>query len=58
VKSDDGVYEVVWRTAGAKVYVGLRVGLAKVSLQRVQELVQNAWRNKAPKRLVAEHDTR
>lgn len=58
VEADDTVYEEVWRTAGRKIYVGLRVDLAKVSPERVQELVENAWRNKAPKRLVTEHDTR
>jgi hypothetical protein len=49
-------YEEVWRTAATKMWVGLRVDLAKVSEERVQELVERAWWNKAPKRVVAAYD--
>jgi hypothetical protein len=34
------------------------VDLANVSEERVQELVERAWRNKAPKRVVAAYDAR
>jgi hypothetical protein len=40
------------------IFVGRRVDLADISEQRLQKLVEHAWRNKAPKRLVAAHDTR
>ncbi|NKZ06507.1 MmcQ/YjbR family DNA-binding protein [Actinomadura latina] len=58
VAADSEVYEEVWRTAATKIFVGLRVDLAKVDEERVRELVENAWRNKAPKRVVAAYDAR
>ncbi|GAA4591730.1 hypothetical protein GCM10023194_51760 [Planotetraspora phitsanulokensis] len=48
------VYEEVWRNG--RIFVGLRVDLAKVTEKRMQELIEHAWRNRAPKRLVAEYD--
>jgi hypothetical protein len=36
--------------------VFIRVDVAKVSAERVQELVEHAWRNKAPRRVVAAYD--
>jgi hypothetical protein len=36
---------------------GIRVLLAAASQDRVRELLTEAWRRKAPKRLVAEHET-
>ena len=50
------VYEEVWRNG--RIFVGLRVDLAKVTSKRMQELIEHAWRNRAPKRLVAEYDSR
>jgi hypothetical protein len=50
------VYEEVWRDG--RIFVGLRVDLAKVTKKRMQELIEHAWRNRAPKRLVAEYDSR
>ena len=50
------IYEEVWRSG--RIYVGLRVDLAKVTKQRMRELIEHAWRNRAPKRLVAEYDSR
>jgi hypothetical protein len=38
------------------MWVGLRVDFAKVSEERVQELVERAWWNKARKRVVAAYD--
>ena len=49
-------YEEVWRNG--RFFVGLRVDLAKVTEQRMRELIEHAWRNRAPKRLVAEYDSR
>jgi AcrR family transcriptional regulator len=50
------VYEVVWRNG--RFFVGLRVDLAKVDTRRMRELIEHAWRNRAPKRLIAEYDNR
>jgi hypothetical protein len=54
----DGIFEEVWRTAATRIFVGLRVDLARVSPERVRGLVEHAWKNKAPKRLVAEYEAR
>ena len=50
------VFEAVWRSG--RIFVGLRVDLAGVTGDRMRELVEHAWRNRAPKRLVAEFDRR
>jgi hypothetical protein len=50
------IYEEVWRNG--RIFVGLRVDLAKVAHERMRELVEHAWRNRAPKRLIAEYDSR
>ncbi|HEY3687044.1 MAG TPA: MmcQ/YjbR family DNA-binding protein [Streptosporangiaceae bacterium] len=56
VAAEPEVYEEVWRTAARPTWVGLRVDLAAVSRERVAELAEHAWRNRAPKRLVAAYD--
>jgi hypothetical protein len=49
--------EEVWRTHGSKrIFVGLRVELSTISPERCQELIERAWRNQAPKRLVSSYD--
>ena len=58
VAQDPAVYEEVWRNAATRSFVGLRVHLVAVGEERVRELVEHAWRNKAPKRLVAAYDAR
>ncbi|SIM66408.1 MmcQ/YjbR family DNA-binding protein [Micromonospora cremea] len=50
------IYEEVWRNG--RIFVGLRVDLAKVTEEGMRELIEHAWRNRAPKRLVALHDSR
>ena len=50
------IYEEVWRKG--RIFVGLRVDLTKVTKQRMRELVEDAWRNRAPKRLIAEYNNR
>jgi hypothetical protein len=50
------VYQEVWRDG--RIFVGLRVDLAKVPEKRMQELIEHAWHNRAPKRLVKEYDSR
>ena len=52
---DPSVYEEVWRDQG-KIFVGLRVDLSKVRPKRFRTLLESAWRNKAPKRLIAAYD--
>lgn len=53
---DPEACEVVWRNQ--RIFVGLRIDLERMSGARVQELVELAWRNKAPKRVVAAYDAR
>jgi hypothetical protein len=55
VARDSVGYEEVWRP-GARSFVGLRVTFADVPAERVQELLEQAWRTRAPKRLVAAYD--
>jgi hypothetical protein len=50
------VYQSVWRDG--RIFVGLRVDLATVTERRMRELIAHAWRNRAPKRLVKEYDSR
>ena len=50
------VFEVVWRNG--RTFVGLRVDLAGVTEERMQELVEHAWRHRASRRMVAEYDSR
>lgn len=56
VASDPDTYEEMWRQG--RYFVGVRVDLAKVSGERLRELIEHAWRNKAPKRLAAAFDER
>ncbi len=43
-------YEEIWRSG--KIFMGLRVNLAKVPTRRVRELIEKSWRHSAPKRIV------
>jgi hypothetical protein len=56
IRVPPATYEEVWRPGATKSFVGLRVDLAKVSEERVQELVEHAWRNKASTQIVAAYD--
>lgn len=53
--ADPETYEEVRRPNGS--WIGLRADLTRVSEDRVRELLTHAWRNRAPKRLVAAYDT-
>ncbi|GIH27873.1 hypothetical protein Aph01nite_61830 [Acrocarpospora phusangensis] len=55
---DPEVFEEVWRAGGpnGRIFVGVRVVLAKVTAERLRELTELAWRHKAPKRLVTSFD--
>jgi hypothetical protein len=52
--AEPDVYQEVWRQG--RIFVGLRVDLAEVTEQRMQELIEHAWRHRAPRRLVARYD--
>lgn len=56
VAAEPSMYEEVWRNAATRSFVGLRVDLAKVSKEHVRDLIERAWRNKAPRRVVAAYD--
>ncbi|WP_219511417.1 MmcQ/YjbR family DNA-binding protein [Nonomuraea ceibae] len=58
VTEEPEIYEEVWRAGGphGRIFVGLRVVLAKVTAERMRELVVLAWRNKALKRLMIASD--
>ena len=49
---DPDAYEVVRRNNG-RIFVGVRVDLARASGARLKELVERAWRHKAPRSLSA-----
>lgn len=48
------VYEAVWRNGS--IFVGVRVNLARVPPERMRKLVKQAWRHRAPRRVVASYD--
>lgn len=50
-------HEAVSRNDG-RIFVGLRVDLTAAAPSELEELVRLAWRNRAPKRVVATHDGR
>ena len=51
---DPQTYEAVSRNGG-RIFVGVRIDLAKVTVDRLRTLFAHAWRHRAPKRLVAAH---
>lgn len=53
VAEDPAAFEELW---WGKQLRGVRVNLAAGDAARVFELVEESWRRKAPKRLVAAHD--
>jgi hypothetical protein len=50
VAGHQDLYEQVWRKD--TTFVGIRIDLSRVPVDRVRALVVAAWRNKAPKRLL------
>ncbi|MEU4623105.1 hypothetical protein AB0G04_24420 [Actinoplanes sp. NPDC023801] len=50
------IYSPVWRNE--RILVGLRVDPTRITHARMRELIELAWRNRAPKRLVTEYDRR
>ena len=55
--ADSAACEEIWRNSGT-IFVGVRVELARCAATRARQLVELAWRTKAPKRLVSAHDKR
>ncbi len=53
VAEDPSTYEELW---WGKRLSGVRIHLAGAAPERVAELLEEAWRRKAPKKLVAELD--
>ena len=49
-------YQEIWRDK--TTFVGLRVLLSEVPVNRVRKLIEISWRHTAPKRLVASYDER
>lgn len=49
---DPAAFEVIRRNGG-RIFVGVRVDLATVPAARVSQLIEQAWRHKAPKSLSA-----
>jgi hypothetical protein len=53
--ADPATCEAVRRLDARRSFLGLQVDLGDVSEERIRCLVENAWRQQAPKRLVAAH---
>ena len=49
-------YQEIWRDK--TTFVGLRVLLSEVPVNRVRELIEKSWRHAAPKPIVAAYDER
>lgn len=43
---DPEAYEEIWRNE--KIFMGLRVDLARVSARRVRDLIESSWRHSGP----------
>lgn len=48
-------YEAVRRQDARRSFLGLQVRLSEVAPERVRALVEEAWRQQAPRRLVAQY---
>jgi hypothetical protein len=49
-------YEEIWRNK--TTFMGLRVFLSKIPVDRVRELIEKSWRHTAPRRIVTACDKR
>jgi len=54
--ADPGACEVVRRRDARRSFLGLQVDLGGISAARIQCLVEEAWRQQAPRKLAAERD--
>jgi hypothetical protein len=53
--ADPATCEAVRRKDARRSFLGLQVELSSLSNDRLRSLVEQAWRQQAPKRLAAEH---
>lgn len=53
---DSATYEAVRRRDATSSFLGLQVQLTNVAPDRVHGLVEQAWRERAPKQLIAKYD--
>ncbi|HVV12407.1 hypothetical protein [Amycolatopsis sp.] len=56
VAAEPAIYEEVRRPTNPPSFLGVRTDLSRISRERARELVELAWRNKAPKRVVTAYD--
>jgi len=54
--TEPDIYQEVWRNG--RIFVGSRIDLATVTQERMREVIERAWRNRAAQRLVAGYDSR
>jgi hypothetical protein len=54
--ADPSTYEAVRRRDSRRSFLGLQVQLDNIGSELVHGLVEQAWRQQAPRQLVAEHD--
>jgi hypothetical protein len=54
--ADPGICEAVRRRDARKSFLGLRVEIDSIPAERIRSLVEQAWRQQAPGKLVAERD--
>jgi len=54
--ADPAACEAVWRRDARKSFLGMQVQLSEVSAEHTRSLVEEAWRQQAPKRLITAHD--
>jgi hypothetical protein len=54
--ADPVTYEAVRRKDARRSFLGLQVQLANVPEECIQSLIEQAWRQQAPKQLLAERD--
>lgn len=50
VREDPAIFEEVWQSK--KYLIGIRFELAKVPAKKLQQLVEQSWRMRAPKKLI------
>ena len=55
-QADPATCQAVRRRDARRSFLGLQVELGSVSEERIRRLVEEAWRQQAPRRLVAEYD--
>ena len=54
--ADPGACEAVRRRDARKSFLGLQVELGSVPAERVRSLIEEAWREQAPRKLASERD--